>query len=183
VPTNYRIEIELVVEDKDESAILDAARRQYLSGPQAWAEENGRRVLISAEDFIPGIESALLELVDANFQSTVRMWSPLHLGASRSRMIRRYGRPRITSGTNLGGKAARQNPVRFVLRVDVKRRKSRWSEPLMPSSGLCRVKSGNGSGAGISSVFARHNQSFFRKPSSGSSAWNRGAAWPAGASF
>ncbi len=80
MPTNYRIEIELVVEDKDESAILDAAKRQYLSGPQAWAEENGRRVLISAEDFIPDIESALLELVDANFQSTVPNVEPLAFG-------------------------------------------------------------------------------------------------------
>jgi hypothetical protein len=79
VRTTYRIEIDLVVEDTDESAILDAARRQYLSSSQAWAEENGRRVLISAEQFIPDIESALLELVDANFQLTVPNLEPLAL--------------------------------------------------------------------------------------------------------
>ena len=69
--TNYRIEIDLAVEDKDESTILEAAKRIYLSGTLAWAEEYGNRVPVSAEDFIPDIESALLELFDANLQSAV----------------------------------------------------------------------------------------------------------------
>ena len=54
---------------------------------------------------------------------------------------------------------------------------------VMPSSGLCRVKLANGCGARVPSFFARHNQRVFRKVSSRSSAWKRGAAWPAGASF
>jgi hypothetical protein len=77
VRKTYRIEIDLVVEDTDESTILDAAKHQYTSGPQAGVEESGRTVLISAEDFISDIESALLELVDANFQSTVPSVEPV----------------------------------------------------------------------------------------------------------
>ncbi len=75
--TNYRIEIDLAVGDEDESAILEAAKRIYLSGPLAWAEEYGNRVPVSAEDFIPDIESALLQLFDATLQSAVPNMDPV----------------------------------------------------------------------------------------------------------
>jgi len=73
---NYRIEIDVRVDNEDDAAIIDLAKSRYQSGSQAWTEENGNRVSVPGDEFIQDVESALLELIEAAFRAAVPIAEP-----------------------------------------------------------------------------------------------------------
>ena len=76
MPRNYRIEIDVHVEDGADAAIIDLARTHYEAGRHAWTEKNGKRVPVAVNEYIQDIESALLELIEAAFQAAVPHTDP-----------------------------------------------------------------------------------------------------------
>lgn len=74
--TLYRIEIDLVLEDEMENALVEAAREHYQAAQDAWTEESGRRVIIPSEEFVDGPESAFLELVESAFRGELPSIEP-----------------------------------------------------------------------------------------------------------
>lgn len=76
MPRHYRIEIDVRVEDGAEIAILGLARTHYQAGRHSWTEKNGTRVPVPVDEYIEDIESALLELIEADFQAAVPYAEP-----------------------------------------------------------------------------------------------------------
>jgi hypothetical protein len=67
----YRIEIDVVLEDRMRSKVIQAAREHYKNSDGAWTEEDGQMVKITAEEFVADTKSAFLELTQAAFRTAL----------------------------------------------------------------------------------------------------------------
>ena len=65
----YRIEIDVVLEDRLRSKVIQAAREPDENSDSAWAEEDGQMVRITAEEFVADSKTAFLELTQAAFRT------------------------------------------------------------------------------------------------------------------
>jgi hypothetical protein len=57
----YRIEIDVVLEDRMRSKVIQAASDHYKNSDGAWSEEDGQMVRIAAEEFVADTRTAFLE--------------------------------------------------------------------------------------------------------------------------
>ena len=62
----YRIEIELLLDERAATRAIELARDVYRQRGGARTVENGVEREVSADEFIDGMEQALLELVEGN---------------------------------------------------------------------------------------------------------------------
>ena len=62
----YRIEIELLLDERAAAKAIELARDVYRQRGGARTVENGVEREVSADEFIDGMEQALLELVEGN---------------------------------------------------------------------------------------------------------------------
>jgi hypothetical protein len=67
----YRIEIDVVLEDRMRSKVIQAAREHYKNSDGAWTEEDGQMVRIAAEEFVADTRTAFLELTEAGFRTAL----------------------------------------------------------------------------------------------------------------
>jgi hypothetical protein len=67
----YRIEIDVVLEDRMRRKVIQAAREHYKNSDGAWTEEDGQMVRISAEEFVDDTRTAFLELTEAGFRTAL----------------------------------------------------------------------------------------------------------------
>jgi hypothetical protein len=67
----YRIEIDVVLEDRMRSKVIQAAREHYKNSDGAWTEEDGQMVKITAEEFVADTKTAFLELTQAAFRTAL----------------------------------------------------------------------------------------------------------------
>lgn len=67
----YRIEIDVVLEDRLRSKVIQAAREHYKNSDGAWTEEDGQMVKITAEEFVGDTKAAFLELTQAAFRTAL----------------------------------------------------------------------------------------------------------------
>lgn len=67
----YRIEIDVVLEDRMRSKVIHAAREHYENSDGAWTEEDGQMVRITAEEFVADTRTAFLELTEAAFRTAL----------------------------------------------------------------------------------------------------------------
>ena len=65
----YRIEIDLLLDERMATQVLERARKVYKATGSAVQKNGGRDVIVSAEGFIDGPDSALLELLDESVRS------------------------------------------------------------------------------------------------------------------
>lgn len=64
----YRIEIDVFLDDRLRSKVIQAAREHYRNTEGAWTEDDGQMVKISAEEFVVDTKTAFLELTAAAFR-------------------------------------------------------------------------------------------------------------------
>jgi len=65
--SKYRPELDVVLDPDNASSVINAARKRYaVEGAVATVDGNGAERTLTAEEFIDGIESALMELVASN---------------------------------------------------------------------------------------------------------------------
>lgn len=64
--TKYTLQMEVLIEDASEDRLIQAARRVY--SDRGAAQESAGKAMrqVSAEEFIDGVQNALLELVEGN---------------------------------------------------------------------------------------------------------------------
>jgi hypothetical protein len=66
VPRTYKIEVEIALSDSDVERVIRAAKRAYVKSPTITLNEAGEEVVIPADQFIEGPESAVMELIERN---------------------------------------------------------------------------------------------------------------------
>jgi len=64
--TKYMLQMEVLVDDASEEHLIQAARRLYSDRGGAQASSGKSMRNMSAEEFVDGIQNALLELVEGN---------------------------------------------------------------------------------------------------------------------
>ena len=67
----YKIEIDVVLEDRMRSKVIRAAREHYKNSDGAWTEEDGQMLKITAEEFVADTKTAFLELTQAAFRTAL----------------------------------------------------------------------------------------------------------------
>jgi hypothetical protein len=65
----YRIEIDVFLDDRLRSKVIQAARDDYRNGDSVWAVENGEKVKITAEEFVFDTKTAFLEIAESGFRT------------------------------------------------------------------------------------------------------------------
>ena len=58
----YRIEIDVILDDRLRSKVIQAAREDYRNGDAVFAVENGANVEMTAEEFVVDTKTAFLEI-------------------------------------------------------------------------------------------------------------------------
>ena len=69
--TVYRIEIDIRIDNRTRTKVIEAAREDYRKSPFAWTLVDGRPVEISAEEFVVDTKTAFLELAESAFRSVL----------------------------------------------------------------------------------------------------------------
>ena len=69
--TVYRIEIDVRINNRMRTKVIQTAREDYRKSPFAWTLENGQLVEISAEEFVVDTKTAFLELAESAFRSAL----------------------------------------------------------------------------------------------------------------
>ena len=69
--TLYRIEIDIRIDNRTRTKVIQTAREDYRKSPFAWTMENGKFVEISAEEFVVDTKTAFLELAESAFRSAL----------------------------------------------------------------------------------------------------------------
>ena len=64
--TKYTLQMEVLVDNAYEEAVIQAARRVYSDRGGAQASSGNSTRHLSAEEFVDGIQNALLELLEGN---------------------------------------------------------------------------------------------------------------------
>src|ERR1700760_4446420 len=67
----YRIEIEVLLDDRLRSKVIQAARKHYRSTDGAWTEQDGQMVKVTAEEFVIDTKTAFIELTEAAFRTAL----------------------------------------------------------------------------------------------------------------
>ena len=65
----YRIEIDVFLDDRLRSKVIQAARDNYQNGDAVFAVENGKMVKMSPEEFVVDTETAFLEIAESGFRT------------------------------------------------------------------------------------------------------------------
>jgi hypothetical protein len=65
----YRIEIDVLLEDRLRSKVIQAAREDYKNGEAVFAVENGEKVKMTAEEFVVDTKTAFLEIAESGFRA------------------------------------------------------------------------------------------------------------------
>ena len=63
----YRIEIDVFLDDRMRSKVIQAAREDYRNSDGVWTVENGEKVRITAEEFVVDTKTAFLEIAESGF--------------------------------------------------------------------------------------------------------------------
>jgi hypothetical protein len=100
--TVYRIEIDIRIENRTRTKVIQTAREDYRKSPFAWTLEDGKFVEISAEEFVIDTKTAFLELAESAFRSVLPGIEPDRFScglAEPELKIRAYsgGRPSLIS--------------------------------------------------------------------------------------
>jgi len=69
--TVYRIEIDIRIDNRTRTKVIQAAREDYRKSPFAWTMVDGELVEISAEEFVVDTKTAFLELAESAFRSVL----------------------------------------------------------------------------------------------------------------
>ena len=67
--TVYRIEIDIRIDNRTRTKVIQTAKEDYRKSPFAWTLEDGKPVEISAEEFVVDTKTAFLELAESAFRS------------------------------------------------------------------------------------------------------------------
>jgi hypothetical protein len=67
--TVYRIEIDIRIDNRTRTKVIQAAKEDYRKSPFAWTLVDGKFVEISAEEFVVDTKTAFLELAESAFRS------------------------------------------------------------------------------------------------------------------
>jgi hypothetical protein len=65
----YRIEIDVFLDDRLRSKVIQAAREDYRNSDGVWAVEKGEKVKITAEEFVVDTKTAFLEIAESAFRT------------------------------------------------------------------------------------------------------------------
>jgi len=65
----YRIEIDVILDDRLRSKVIQAAREDYRNGDAVFAVENGANVEMTAEEFVVDTKTAFLEIAESGFRT------------------------------------------------------------------------------------------------------------------
>jgi hypothetical protein len=65
----YRIEIDILLEDRLRSKVIQAAREDYKKGDPVFAVEHGENVKMTAEEFVVDTKTAFLEIAESGFRT------------------------------------------------------------------------------------------------------------------
>jgi hypothetical protein len=65
----YRIEIDVFLDDRMRSKVIQAAREDYRNSDGVWTVENGEKVRITAEEFVVDTKTAFLEIAESAFRT------------------------------------------------------------------------------------------------------------------
>ena len=102
----YRIEIDVLLDDRLRHKVIQAAREDYeKSEGYYWPAEEGERVRIPAEEFVVDTKTAFLEIAESGFRAVVPEIEPrafrcgIEEGAEVRPVLRigRHCRPRRVS--------------------------------------------------------------------------------------
>ena len=69
--TVYRIEIDIRIENRTRTKVIQTAGEDYRKSPFAWTLEDGKFMEISAEEFVIDTKTAFLELAESYFRSVL----------------------------------------------------------------------------------------------------------------
>jgi hypothetical protein len=69
--TVYRIEIDIRIDNRTRTKVIQTAREDYRKSPFAWTLVDGKPVEISAEEFVVDTKTAFLELAESAFRSVL----------------------------------------------------------------------------------------------------------------
>ncbi len=72
----YRIEIDILLDDRLRHKVIQAAREDYEKSEGYWTEEDGVRVRIPAEEFVVDTKTAFLEIAESGFRAVVPKIEP-----------------------------------------------------------------------------------------------------------
>jgi hypothetical protein len=67
----YRIEIDVLLDDRLRHKVIQAAREDYDKSEGYWTPEGGESVRIPAEDFVVDTKTAFLEIAESGFRAVV----------------------------------------------------------------------------------------------------------------
>jgi len=67
--TVYRVEIDVRIDNRTRTKVIQTAREDYRKSPFAWTLEDGKLVEISADEFVVDAKTAFLELAESAFRS------------------------------------------------------------------------------------------------------------------
>ncbi len=65
----YRIEIDVFLDDRMRSKVIQAAREDYRNSDGVWTVEDGEKVRITAEEFVVDTKTAFLEIAESGFRT------------------------------------------------------------------------------------------------------------------
>ena len=86
----YRIEIDVILDDRLRSKVIQAAREDYRNGDAVFAVENGANVEMTAEEFVVDTKTAFLEIAESGFRTILPDIEPhcLSCGVEQSIEVR-----------------------------------------------------------------------------------------------
>jgi hypothetical protein len=67
----YRIETDVLLDDRLRHKVIQAAREDYEKSEGYWTAEDGERVRITAEEFVVDTKTAFLEIAESGFRAVV----------------------------------------------------------------------------------------------------------------
>ena len=72
----YRIEIDVFLNDRMRTKLIETARLNYEKSGGAWTEENGQRVKIPVDEIVGDTRTAFLELAESFFRTALPCVEP-----------------------------------------------------------------------------------------------------------
>lgn len=67
----YRIEIDVLLDDRLRHKVIQAAREDYENSESYWTLDEGERIRIPAEEFVVDTKTAFLEIAESGFRAVV----------------------------------------------------------------------------------------------------------------
>jgi len=65
----YRIEIDVLLDDRLRHKVIQAAREDYEKSEGYWTPDEGERIRIPAEEFVVDTKTAFLEIAESGFRA------------------------------------------------------------------------------------------------------------------